>query len=101
MAGREMANELDRFGKDIDEFNQAYHIIENTYKNMFDQIKSLDSMWEGQTHDAFMTQFGLDAENMEEIIKYIADLSKDLEFAHREYTNCENQVSEIINSMRI
>lgn len=101
MSVREIANELERFQSDISVFDQAYNTIKNKYKEMFNQIKELDSMWVGQAHNAFAVQFGQDAENMEEIISYLDELLQDLQFAYKEYTNCERSINDLVNSMRI
>ena len=100
MASQEIANELERFKADIDTYDQSFQVIRNTYKEMFDQIKALDAMWTGTAHDAFMVQFGNDAERMEEIIKFAGEFLDDLRYAHNEYTRCESSVNDIVNSLR-
>ena len=101
MAAGIMANELERFRSDIDAFEKACKSIDDNYKNMFEEIRALDAMWEGPTHDAFVRQVVQDSESMEEIVEYLKEILEDLRYAHKEYTGCERQVSDIVNSLNM
>jgi uncharacterized protein YukE len=67
---------------------------------MFDEIRELDTMWDGEANNAFNVQFANDYDMMLEVIKELRALIDSLEFSRNEYVRCENQVSAAINSMK-
>ena len=90
-----------RLQKDIDILNSNLSRMRKTGSNMMHSINALNAMWEGETKNAFLTQFKSDYETLESMEKVIEELIDDLEYAKNKYNSCENQVASIINSIRI
>ena len=69
-------------------------------EKMFDEIKELDSMWDGTANNAFNVQFQNDYEMMQEVCRNLKRLIDSLEFSKREYIKCEQQVDSAVRSMK-
>lgn len=101
MAFERIAVNTDTLKTDVEEMKETLTRIETQYQTMFEGIRSLDGMWEGKTHDMFMTQVGKDYEDMQEMCKTIRELLGCFAYADHEYIHCENQVSSIVSAIRI
>lgn len=101
MSHEQIAVNTDTLRNDITSMKEALSRIETQYKKMYEKIRELDSMWEGKTHDMFMTQVQKDNTDMEEMCNTISQLLECYTFADNEYVRCESQVSSIINAIRL
>lgn len=101
MAGQIIANDLGRFKNDINSYTAALQNLNSQCSAMFESITSLDNTWDGQAHDAFKAQFDNDYNNMMELITYLSKLRDDFNFANTEYTKCEQEVGDIVSSIKI
>ncbi|MBO6137336.1 MAG: WXG100 family type VII secretion target [Lachnospiraceae bacterium] len=97
----EIANELGRFSSDIEKYISAVSDIELQMQKVYDGIASLNSMWTGTAHDEFIKQFNADNEDMKELITSLNQFKESLKYADEEYNKCENQVAELVNSIRL
>ena len=59
-----IANELERFRRDIKEAQQKIQELQDTYNTMFDEITALTGMWEGEARTTFHNAFVQDANQM-------------------------------------
>jgi uncharacterized protein YukE len=64
-------------------------------------INELDTMWDGQANDAFKAQFQKDEQLCETYCKALDDFIACLEYAAKEYENCENMVKQAVDAVRI
>ena len=94
MSHEQIAVNTDTLRNDITSMKEALSRI-------YEKIRELDSMWEGKTHDMFMTQVQKDNTDMEEMCNTISQLLECYTFADNEYVRCESQVSSIINAIRL
>lgn len=94
-----MGNDLNKFGKDVQEYTDLKNSIDKEYQNLKDQIEILNSMWTGDAHDALMTEFKQDDEQVKEMLSYLKKVEKNLNRALDAYRNCENSVGETIHSL--
>lgn len=70
-------------------------------ESMMAGINALNSMWEGEAKNAFVTQFQTDYETLNSMAEVIEDLIKDLEQARMQYDTCESRVGSIVSAMRV
>ena len=98
---REMANNLEAFRRDIGVFETAYAGMNTNYRRLFDDINTLGTTWEGPAHSAYDAQFKADAAMFEELLNLLKQIMDDLNFAHREYSTCEQNVRDLINNIRL
>lgn len=91
---------LSNLNSDINNARHSLDYIKKNIKGMFDEIKELDAMWDGDANDAFNVQFNSDYEMMLDVCKNIEKVIASMEFAKQEYTKCENSVSSAVQAMR-
>ena len=75
--------------------------IRQSLTNMQADVKAMNRMWEGPANTAFNQTFLnniIDLDNMCRALESIASYEG---MARREYTQCEGQVGDIVNSIRI
>lgn len=86
---------------DIEAMQQNLGNIINDVENMYAAIAMLDGMWDGPANIAFRQQFLKDKEDMDGVCQEIQHLIDCMTFAKDEYNNCENEISSIINAIRV
>lgn len=91
---------LSTLSSDINNARHSLDYIRKNVKGMFNEIKELDAMWDGDANAAFNVQFNSDYEMMLEVCKNIEKLINSMEFAKQEYARCENSVSSAVQAMR-
>lgn len=68
---------------------------------LFEAINTLNGMWEGEAHDVFTASAAQDAERMKVLISKAKEIADKFDEAKKEYTACESEVSDIVNSIRV
>ena len=96
-----MANDLERFAGDIDDYNGQHQNLINHFNDMVVHMNALNSMWEGEAHDEFLQTFEMDKAKINAMIEDLGKVLEELRFAHSEYTQCENNIAGMINNMPI
>ncbi len=96
-----IANELERFRRDIKEAQQKIQELQDTYNTMFDEITALTGMWEGEAHDVYMEQFHTDSENMKLVLNNLKAYKKSMDEAYRKFRICEQQVEDTIRRVQV
>lgn len=91
---------LTNLNSDINSARQNLSYIENNIKSMFDEIKELDTMWDGEANESFNVQFNSDYQMMLDVCKNIERIISSMEFAKQEYSKCENSVSSAVRAMK-
>lgn len=74
-----------------------YHHI----KEIYEDIKELDSMWDGPANQAFNLQFEKDRARLLNICSNLETYIDKIQYAKDEYNKCENAVSNIIDAIWI
>ena len=97
----EMANELNGFKNDITAFGDALARVEGNYKKAFQEILSLNAMWEGPAHDAFEVSFRQDNATVEDAVKFLQKYKSDLDMALSEYQKCEMNVDNLVRAIKV
>ena len=96
-----IANEMELFRRDIRETQQKIEALQDTYKNMFEEIMALTGMWEGTAHNVYIARFQTDSENMEQVLKNLKAYKKSMDEAYRKFQICEQQVEETIRRVQV
>lgn len=75
--------------------------INNLIAQIYQEMKQLDTMWDGPANDMFNVQFEKDNQEFLRICGKVKDYIGKLDYAKNEYNKCENKVNEIVRSIRI
>ena len=86
---------------DTDEIRESINTANTQLAGLFEEIQTLNGMWEGPANSAFNTQFNKDYETMGEILSQAELYADSLDKASEEYEKCENSVDSAIRAMRI
>lgn len=68
---------------------------------MFQAIESLNGMWAGQAHDAYLAQFTIDSEMTAGVIGELQSLINSVDTARRSYDTCEQTVKDLVAAVVI
>lgn len=98
---REIAVDTNTLQNDIKDMQDALGKVKEKSERMFDGIDALGSMWEGDSHDAFIRQESADRQKMQELWEVIERLIECMQYADKEYMSCENTVHSIIKTIQI
>ncbi len=96
-----MANDLERFNGDIGDYNNYFNNLVNHFQDMVDHMNALNSMWEGEAHNEFLQTFEVDKQQTQIMVDDFRVIMEELRYAHNQYTDCENNVANMINQMPI
>lgn len=87
--------------KDRNLMENHLNIILDNVKSMYEEVKVLDGMWDGEAKESFNVQFNSDYNAANQLIKEIRNFISKMDYAEKKYVECEGKVSEIINSIKI
>lgn len=82
-----------------DSVQEELNNIKKKLKEMQGDVATLNGMWEGDANEEFNKSFEDDIEDLEIICKNIQELIDYEVRAKNKYNNCEQKVSELINSI--
>lgn len=68
---------------------------------LIEQMEHLSGMWEGPAKENFMVQFQTDCELMQEFLGELDKYVQAMEYAEREYDQCENEAAQLVAAIRI
>lgn len=75
--------------------------LRETMVRMNESIGALNSMWEGSSHTALLNQYATDYENMMEVCNTVDRIIECMMFAVGQYNQCDDEVRNAINSIKI
>lgn len=101
MSAREITVNTSTLTGDIEELRETLSGVGVQLEEMFNQVKELDTMWDGPANKEFNLQFGNDYENAKSLCKTVESLLECMEFARNEYNSCENEVNTIVSAISI
>ncbi|SFB82452.1 WXG100 family type VII secretion target [Butyrivibrio sp. YAB3001] len=96
-----MANNLESFNGDIDEYRVHLQQLTDHFNEMITHMSELNSMWEGEAHNDFLSTFEVDKSKTFAMLDDFKKVLSELEFAHTEYSQCENNISNMIEEMSV
>ncbi|MCC8168720.1 MAG: WXG100 family type VII secretion target [Clostridiales bacterium] len=86
---------------DTDGISDNINAASSQLTGLFEEIQTLNTMWQGAANSAFNTQFNKDYETMGEILSEAAKYAQALENAGEKYESCENSVEAAVRAMNI
>lgn len=100
-----MANEIEMdtslLARDIDNLESTLTQLETRLGKMFDAINKMDAMWNGSANSAFNAQFKNDYDTCKSMCGILRELIGSLNHAKEEYDKCEQNISGMIQSIKI
>jgi uncharacterized protein YukE len=97
----EIAVDTDILNSDIGELQMLLDSAKLQLDEMFNQIVELNTMWEGAAKEQLINQFELDYSNAKNIIETIESLIECMKYARNQYNSCENEIENLVNSIKI
>lgn len=94
-----IANNLNEMEKDIRGFGESLESFKAAVNEIIETINTLNGMWEGSAHEAFMNAFASDEEYLKGYISFLDNIKHELEEAKSVYAECETCVEGDINKM--
>lgn len=91
----------DRLHQDRDRISDEVNGLGKAVEQLADVMQSLGQTWEGPAWQTFQGQVASDIENMTEICKNLGTYLQHIEYAGKEYAQCETIVERAIRSLRI
>lgn len=83
-----------------EEICQLANKAQTAIDTMYEQVRVLDTMWEGPANETFVKQFVADYESFKSICNYVKDFAESVKDASNKYDRCENQVEDEIRSLK-
>lgn len=85
----------------IKKLDTALSNISRNRLKMFQAIETLDSMWMGAAHDAFILQYSNDNEMMISFIEEVETVIDNINAAGQAYDTCEESVRNLASKIVI
>lgn len=101
MAFSEIEIDTSALNRDVGILSSTLRQARSEIEGMYEAIRVLDRMWDGPANAAFVEQFDIDYEHMQELCKAIQSLISCMRDAGISYTGGENKVANIISAIRI
>lgn len=86
--------DIDTLSSDVAELRKEVDILQS-------EMAELAAMWEGRAHAAFQQQFSADVEFIQSVFQEADKLISCMEYAKKEYDNCEGDIEQLVASIRI
>ena len=99
MAANQVEVNINVLSDDVNKLSELLTKIRSRSTEMFEDLDVLDTMWEGEAHEAFRMQVTDDRANMEKLALSIEKLIDYMRFASREYNICEEAVINEIGTI--
>lgn len=99
MAYKEIEIETIALDRDIRELTGELDDAKKCISTMADDMRRLDSMWDGPANEAFMRQFALDEQYALELCGIVQKLIECMEYAKKQYDLCETEVGSLVKSI--
>ncbi|MBQ4528378.1 MAG: WXG100 family type VII secretion target [Clostridia bacterium] len=87
--------------RDAESMAEEVARLRKNMSSMNDAITSMNSMWQGAAHNAFVTQYASDYQKMTEVCQALDNIIECLNYAAAKYDECDNNVKNIVNSIKI
>lgn len=99
MAYKEIEIETTALTRDIIDLTGELEDAKKSISTMADDMRQLDSMWDGPANEAFMQQFALDEQYAQELCNMVQKLIECMEYAKKQYDLCETEVGSLVRSI--
>ena len=92
---------IDALEGDIRSMEEEPEALQAAIKAAYDSVQELDRMWKGPAHDTYSQRFQQDKAAMDTICENIRSIIDFMENAKTGYRNCEAEVSEEIDRIKM
>lgn len=90
-----------RLNTDVENMTEYLDKIKKAKDAMETNIVNLNSMWDGEAKVAFVEQCNYDIETLSSIISEVDSFIKKWSIAKKKYDDCEMQVGNLINDIKV
>lgn len=94
-------NHLDSFGYDIDTYSNEFTNLTTAYERLKADMEGMQRDWEGEAFEELMTSFHNDQKKADQMVESLKTMLDNLRYADVQYSDCENQVRGIIDSIQV
>ena len=98
---QEIAINTGTLSGDIDVLQTQLNVIRRDMQNMYQAVRTLDTMWDGPSNAAFNVQFDKDHNDMTALCSTVQKIIDCMTYAKGEYDTCEHEVSAIIAAINV
>ncbi len=92
---------VERIEQDKSAIQNEAEGIKNSVMELYQEMQSLGTTWEGPAWQAFQNQVAADIENMQEIQVKIMNYLEHIDYASREYGRCSGTIRQLVDNIRI
>lgn len=100
-----MAHEIristQRLEQDKETIRGEISSITKEIEALAEEMQALGMTWEGPAWQIFQNQVAADIENMQAVCSKITGFTDHMEYACKEYKECENRVRSLVQNIRI
>lgn len=101
MAAQLIEIETGSLFSDIQSMTGEVGEAEQQTSQMFEAMAELDRMWDGAANAAFIHQFQIDYESMQNLCAEVRHLISCMEYAKKRYEECEDEVYQTIAAIKL
>lgn len=101
MAGRTIQVNTNTLRSDISMIEDEIRSINNGANRLAQALRELEGMWDGNAKQAFSAAVNDDIRRLLELSKAMERFTEKTGEVRQEYDTCENEVSQIISSIRV
>lgn len=91
----------EELSNDISNMRNCVGDLNNAKTQVFSCLDSLNGMWVGSAHDAFVAQTAVDAQELKALIDNLNELIECMEYAKTEYDNCQSSVNDAVAAIQL
>lgn len=90
-----------RLNSDSSQISECIRAMKTEMDKMKTSVSQLDTMWDGESSEAFKNTFNGDMEAMSQIISTLEKFQQDEMNAKKKYDSCESRVGSLISGIRV
>ena len=91
----------DTLKKDSQDITTKAENLRASLEEVYNEVKALDTMWDGPANEVFVQQFNGDYELLNALCDSVKAFGEDLIDASREYEKCEDSVESAVRSIKV
>lgn len=101
MSITEIEIDTEHLKKDVEMFKNLLSQLKKNQDSMERAIERLNTMWQGPANQIFNIQFRADCESFSNVCATVEAMIQAMEAARMDYEACDEQVSDLINAIRV
>lgn len=91
--------DTDRLLSVCNEFEEGLSELEKALEKMKTDVDSLNGIWEGPSHDKFVSDYEKDYQQMADMNKGLRKYLEKLKEARKKYADCETEVNSLVDGL--